>query len=71
MSHPNPGNRDIRRSMMSSTTGNKSGNNDPHGDERWNQTHDRMMRQATGGLCGFTKDGELVLEVDPEKYAKP
>jgi len=42
---------------------------DSNGDRRINEISNRLMRRATGGLCGFNRNGELVLSVDPAKYA--
>lgn len=40
---------------------------DPHGTRRVQETHERIMAAATGGLVTFRGD-EVVLSVDPSKY---
>lgn len=34
---------------------------------RFERLQDRLLREATGGLCGFDRDGNIVLAVDPAR----
>lgn len=38
--------------------------------EKLHAAHSRPMRAATNGLVGFDTNGEIVLAVDPKKYAE-
>lgn len=60
-------NKDIRSTEMTNT-GGRGDYFDPGGDIRLGRVHDRLLREATNGLCGFDSDGELVMAVDPAKY---
>lgn len=63
MNHAKP-THDTRRQQMAYSKGPVKPL-DPRGERKINQISDRLMRAATGGLCGFNHEGDVTLAVDP------